>query len=281
MSRSPSSPPALRLAVGERLVLRRLRAALAWLVRFGFVQLRCCVMPIGVFAALAAAHLLPDAIPRYDFLLVACLALQWAMLASKLETRDELRVVCVFHVLGLALELYKVRHGSWSYPDDALSKIGGVPLYSGFMYASVASYLCQAWRNFDLRIEPRVPMAWQWTLAASIYLNFFTHHYLPDARWVLAAGVFAVYGRTIVRFTVGERRFTLPLPASFVLIGLFVWIAENLATAFGAWQYPHQADGWRLVDFGKFSSWCLLVIVSFIVVAALKDVKAARRRPDA
>lgn len=268
---------AVRVGYADRvLVQRRPRLFLSWLVQFTWTQVLCCVFPGALFLALAASHLLPPWVARYDFLLAACLALQWGMLTSRLETRDELKVIAVFHVLGLALELFKVHHGSWAYPEDAYTKVAGVPLYSGFMYASVASYLCQAWRRFDLRLRNLPPFWAQWLLALAIYLNFFSHHYLPDLRWPLALGVLLLYGRTVVTFHVAARAWRMPLPVSFVLIGFFIWVAENLATLFGAWQYPSQADGWTLVDLGKFSSWFLLVIVSFIVVAALKQLKGAR-----
>jgi hypothetical protein len=39
---------------------------------------------------------------------------------------------------------------------------------------------------------------------------------------------------------------------------------------FGAWQYPHQRQGHRRSH--KISSWMLLVIISFIIVAALKEI---------
>ena len=55
------------------------------------------------------------------------------------------------------------------------------------------------------------------------------------------------------------------------LLGWLIWIAENIATYFNAWQYPSQRGEWHMVDTSKLSSWCLLIIVSFIVVAALKD----------
>ena len=54
-----------------------------------------------------------------------------------------------------------------------------MPLYAGFMYAAVGSYICQAFRRFDLRVD-----RFRWrpaaVLAAAAYANFFTHHYLPD-----------------------------------------------------------------------------------------------------
>jgi uncharacterized membrane protein YoaT (DUF817 family) len=65
----------------------------------------------------------------------------------------------------------------------------------------------------------------------------------------------------------------MPLAFSFALIGFFIRVAENIATFFGAWEYPYQSGAWSLVHAGKASSWFLLVIVSFLIVATLKQVK--------
>ena len=62
----------------------------------------------------------------------------------------------------------------------------------------------------------------------------------------------------------------MPLSLSFVLIGFFLWVAENGATWLGAWQYPDQAAFWQLVHVGKWGSWALLVSLSFVLVAAVK-----------
>jgi uncharacterized membrane protein YoaT (DUF817 family) len=69
----------------------------------------------------------------------------------------------------------------------------------------------------------------------------------------------------------------MPLAIAFVLIGFFIWIAENIATYFGAWKYPNQTEVWSLVHLGKVSSWVLLVIVSFLIVATLKQVKGGKK----
>lgn len=73
----------------------------------------------------------------------------------------------------------------------------------------------------------------------------------------------------------------MPLIATFFLIGCFVWLGENIATFLGAWQYPNQRGGWSMVHPRKISSWFLLVIVSFMIVAQLKHVKEGTRRPAA
>ncbi|KIL42118.1 hypothetical protein SD70_02775 [Gordoniibacillus kamchatkensis] len=251
----------------------------AQLWRFGMQQALSCLFPAAIFAALFLLQIAPiPHVPRYDAMLIICIALQWLMVRTKLETLDELKVICVFHLIGLALELYKVRMGSWTYPQDAYTKIGGVPLYSGFMYASVASYLCQAWRRLDVEVLHWPRSYFTVPLGAAIYLNFMTHHYIPDLRWVLTALLFAVFVRTSVTFRVGGARYGMPLTLSFLLIGFFVWLAENIGTFLGAWRYPNQEAAWTFVSLGKLSSWFLLVIVSFIIVAQLKHVKRGLSR---
>jgi uncharacterized membrane protein YoaT (DUF817 family) len=248
-----------------------MRAAqgLRQLVRFAVLETRSCAFAAAVFAGLAVSSAIPLPIPRYDALLVYCLALTVGFWAVRLETTRELGVIFAFHLVGIALELYKVRHGSWAYPEDASTKVGGVPLYSGFLYAAVGSYICQAWRRLDLRVTG-YPAAATTALAAAIYANFFTHHVLPDARWVLAALLIVVLRRSRIYFTVGTERYRMPLTVSFVLIGFFLWLAENAGTFLGGWRYPDQADVWRMVHAGKFGSWSLLVTVSFVLVATMK-----------
>jgi uncharacterized membrane protein YoaT (DUF817 family) len=95
------------------------------------------------------------------------------MLHLKLESVDEFKIISIFHVIGIALEIFKVHMGSWSYPEDAFAKIWGVPLYSGFMYASVASYICQAWKRLELKFI-NWPSAYPtYSIAVLIYIYFF------------------------------------------------------------------------------------------------------------
>lgn len=187
----------------------------------------------------------------------------------RLETGREVLGTVGFHVVGLAFEIVKVRLGSWSYPEDAVTKLAGVPLYSGFLYAAVGSYITRAWRLFDLRLTRYRP----WPTAAvalAIYLNFLTQHVWVDLRVLLALLLVAVLWGTWVHFTVGPERYRMPLALSFGLIGCFLWLAENIATVFEAYQYPDQAAGWSMVHVGKLGSWALLVVVSFVLVANWK-----------
>jgi uncharacterized membrane protein YoaT (DUF817 family) len=191
---------------------------------------------------------------------------------TKIESWREVKVIFLFHVLGLLLELFKTHPaiGSWSYPEFGYLKIATVPLYSGFMYAAVGSYISQSWRQFDLKInnypKPLVPIV----LAILIYVNFFTHHFVWDFRWLLAALVVVVFWKTSVRFLVTQRIRRMPLVLSFVLIAFFIWIAENISTLLGAWKYPDQLITWTAVSMHKIGSWSLLVIISFILIMHLK-----------
>ncbi len=242
------------------------------LLVFGIKNALSCLFPVFIFVMLLLTLNYESAIlPRYDLLLLSCLGMQIIMYVTGLESRDELKVICLFHLLGIAMEIYKVNHGEWSYPTFAYTKVFGVPLFSGFMYASVASYMTQSWRYFQTKLHHWPRILYTGILGGAIYLNFFTNVYLPDIRWILIPALFILFWKTTVSFVTTRQR-SMPVTLSFILICFFIWIAENIATSLGAWQYNHQADGWQAVHVGIIGSWFLLVIVSFILVADLKKV---------
>lgn len=260
----------------------RLREGMLDLTFFTYHEAMSCLFAVGIFGLLAVSHLIQiPGLYRYDLLLLGCLVMQVLLYVTGIETKDEVKVIGVFHLIGLALELFKVHMGSWSYPEPAWSKVAGVPLYSGFMYASVASYVCQAWRRLQIQVA-YYPKWWlAMPVAAAGYLNFFTHHYVGDYRWWILLAVLLVFWRTQIHFTVRGRVRRMPLVLGFFLVGLFVYLAENIATFYGAWQYPDQQQGWHLVDPRKISSWFMLIIVEGILVAQLKRVKANMSHEEA
>ena len=243
---------------------------------FGVKQARACLF-VGLF--FAAVFSVPRegfwGIPRYDVLLIVAVAIQAWMVWTKLETMDELKAISLFHVIGFALEVFKTSSGikSWAYPDFAYTKLMGVPLFSGFMYAAIGSYMIQAWRLFHLRVQHHPPYWMAALIAILIYANFFTHHYIGDYRWYLAAVALGLYARAYVVFRPFDRERHMPLLVSFVLIGFFIWLAENISTFFGVWKYPNQLGAWSVVHVGKWSSWSLLVIMTFTIIANLKHIK--------
>lgn len=137
------------------------------------------------------------------------------------------------------------------------------------MYAAIGSYMVRVYRLFDLRFD-RYPRRWITAiLAAAISANFFTHHWIWDARWLLFAAVLATFGFTTMHARIARARIQLPLLLVFVGVALFIWLAENIGTWARAWQYPSQADGWQVVSIAKLGSWFLLMIISVVLVAWL------------
>jgi uncharacterized membrane protein YoaT (DUF817 family) len=248
----------------------RIRPKLTEFVVFGLKQGWACIFGAALLAVLLAARLwYPDGagLARNDFLTLAAVVIQVLMVVFRLETLKELRVIILFHLVGTVMELFKTDVGSWSYEAEGVLRIGAVPLFSGFMYAAVGSYMVRVYRLFDLRFAG-YPRRWLTAvLAAAVYINFFSHHYIWDARWVLLAAVVVVFGRCVMHFRVFRKQFRMPLVIAFLLVALFIWIAENIATWSGAWLYPSQVDGWHPVSLDKLVSWFLLMIISVVLVA--------------
>jgi uncharacterized membrane protein YoaT (DUF817 family) len=240
---------------------------------FVYLQAVSCIFPLIIFIALATASIFNPGIPRYDFLLLICILAQVIMFLSGMETRDEVYVITLFHLLGLLMEVYKVQRGSWSYPEEAYTKFAGVPLYAGFMYASVGSYICQAWRNLSLKTPNWPSTIIASAVATAIYLNFFTNAFLPDMRWYIVILLVIIFWKTQFTFRLNDRVYSMPAIVSFLIVGFFIWLAENIATFYGAWKYAYQHAGWKMVTWHKISSWSLLVIVSIIIVGELKKLK--------
>jgi uncharacterized membrane protein YoaT (DUF817 family) len=249
---------------------RGIRVGLIEFLVFGAKQAWACVFGAALLAVIVAARLwYPDdaAVARNDALTIAAVLIQVVMVATRLETGRELWVIVLFHVTGTVMELFKTDVGSWSYDGDGELRIAGVPLFSGFMYAAVGSYMVRVYRLFDLGFT-RYPRRWLTAiLAAAIYANFFTHHYVFDLRWVLLAAVVVLWWPTVMHFRVWRRSSRMPQLAAFGLVALFIWLAENIATWAGAWLYPDQLDGWQLVSPSKLVSWFLLMIISVVLVA--------------
>ncbi len=237
---------------------------------FGLKQAWACLFGGALLALIIGTYLfwpLGSVVSRYDFLVVGAVAIQALMLLFKLETWEEAKVIFLFHIAGTVMELFKTYHGSWIYPEDSLLRIGAVPLFSGFMYAAVGSYIARVQRVFHIGVRHYPPMWQTYLLAAAIYVNFFAHHWLPDVRIGLFIATALVFGRGWFWFKTDRKRRSMPLLLGYFLVALFIWIAENLATFGRAWTYPDQAAGWQMVSWAKFGSWFLLMIVSVVLVS--------------
>ena len=270
----------LRLqAWGDRRAWSRHGLEFLW---FGLKQGWACLFGGLMLALILLTHLLwPDSavLSRYDFLVIGALLIQAAMLLFRLESWEEARVIFLFHVAGTVMELFKTAHGSWIYPEDSLLRIGAVPLFSGFMYAAVGSYIARVQRIFHIRVRRYPPLWTTWLLAAAIYVNFFAHHWLPDVRIVLFMATAVLFGRGCFFFTADRRRRSMPLLLGFGLVAIFIWFAENLGTFARAWAYPGQESGWEMVSLAKLGSWFLLMIVSIVLVSLVHRPEPEPARP--
>ena len=262
-----------------------LRRGLLEFLWFGLKQAWACLFGGAMLALILGTFLFwPDDSPvsRYDFLVVGAVLIQALMLGLKLESWAEARVILLFHVAGTIMELFKTAHGSWVYPEDSVLRIGAVPLFSGFMYAAVGSYIARVQRLFDIRFRHYPPLWMTWALAAAIYVNFFAHHWLPDIRWGLFAATALLFGRGWFYLTPDRRRRSMPFLLGFFLVAAFIWLAENLGTLSRAWIYPDQSDGWSPVSPAKLGSWFLLMMISVVLVSLVRRPEAEpRSRPAA
>jgi uncharacterized membrane protein YoaT (DUF817 family) len=248
-------------------------------VYFGFKQAWACIFGgLLLFGIILTGLWFPDiGISRYDFLFLYALAIQALLLIFKLESWRELCVILLFHLMATAMELFKtsVDIGSWSYPENSHIRLATVPLFAGFMYSAVGSYMARVWRIFDFRFTHFPPLWLAGGIAFLAYANFFTHHYLPDIRWpLILVGAFA-FARTNVHFTPKLRTFRMNLLLGFCLVASFIYLAENLGTLARAWQYPNQKHGWEPVHFSKCTAWFLLMQLSFILIYALRQLEAS------
>jgi uncharacterized membrane protein YoaT (DUF817 family) len=139
------SNPSRLLFSTERSISRavgpRIASGICEFVAFGLKQAAACVFA-GSFLVLLAisSHISIPGLARYDFLFLSAIAIQIVLVAVRLENWREVGVLSVFHLIGVGLELFKTSPSirSWSYPEPAFFHLKTVPLYSGFMYASVA-----------------------------------------------------------------------------------------------------------------------------------------------
>jgi len=241
---------------------------------FGLKQGWACLFGALMLALLLGSALFyPEDAPlaRYDFLVLGSVAIQAGMLLFRLESWDEVKVIGAFHVAGTIMELFKTQAGSWLYPEPSLLRIGEAPLFSGFMYAAVGSYIARIWRIFDIRFTGYPPPWTTWLLAGAIYVNFFAHHWLPDVRLALFAVTALLFGRTRFFFTPDRMRLWMPALLGFLLVAGFIWLAENIATWSRAWLYPSQQEnGWEPVSLAKLGSWFLLMIISVVLVSLVR-----------
>lgn len=246
----------------------RLPGALAELVMFVLKQGWAALFGILFLIAIIFTSMIwsPDwPLARYDALFLFAITTQALFLFFGLESWEEAKVIALFHATGTAMEVFKLSMGSWDYPETGVMELAGVPLFSGFMYASVGSYIARVIRIFHMQFAPYPPFLLTVLLALAIYGNFFAHHFLPDIRAGLFLATVLLFWRTRLWFYPGQHPRWMPMPLAAFLAAVFIWVAENVGTFTRTWSYAGQGE-FSMVSLGKLGSWYLLLFVSFVTV---------------
>ncbi len=224
---------------------------------------------------------------RYDVLLAYALIIQVFLVYFKLETPREVWVIAIFHIMAMAMELFLThpKIGSWHYPERAIFRIANVPLFAGFMYSAVGSFLARGLRLFNASFSNLPSLVWLGLLAVLSYANFFTKFFVPDIRNILFVASVILFWKTRLFFQINSqnnaqvrnsKKYQLPFLPLLLFLAFLVWLAENIATFANIWRYPSQANLWHMVGWGKLGSWYLLLTLSLVLVLAVMGKRDAK-----
>ena len=205
---------------------------------------------------------------RYDYLLFYALLIQACLLYLKLESWAEAKVIALFHILAMGMEIFLTHPqiASWQYPQPAVFKILTVPLFAGFMYSAVGSFFARSLRLYQVSFIALPRFSNMLALAVLSYLNFMTKFFVPDIRLLLFVWSGVIFWKTKLRFQLQHHQIQLPMLPVLLLLAFIIWIAENISTFYKIWLYPSQVDAWHIVGWGKLGSWYLLLLLSLVLV---------------
>nr|WP_277603307.1 DUF817 family protein [Acinetobacter sp. ANC 3882] len=205
---------------------------------------------------------------RYDYLLFYALLIQLCLLYLKLESWAEAKVIALFHLMAMGMEVFLTHPAiaSWQYPQPAVFKLYTVPLFAGFMYSAVGSFFARSLRLYKVSFENLPKFSNMLCLAVLSYLNFMTKFFIPDIRVALFIWSVVIFWKTKLHFQLQQHRFEVPMLPILLLLAFLIWIAENISTFYQIWLYPSQVDAWHMVGWGKLGSWYLLLLLSLVLV---------------
>ena len=208
---------------------------------------------------------------QYDFLFVMVIIFQIILIKTWFESTKEFLIIMIFHIIAMIMEIFKTHPSiwSWSYPGDYTIGILGVPLFAGFMYSAVGSYIVRVWKIFEFRYSKYPKKIYTIVIAMAIYINFFSHHFTYDIRYIIIIAILFTFGGTRIYFKPHKKYFSMNLAFWFFLVAIFIWFAENIATYARIWIYPSQTQIWHMVGIEKITAWFLLMIISFVLVSLI------------
>ncbi len=204
---------------------------------------------IMLFALIVTKYISVPGIYRYDLLFIIAIVTQIILIALKLETWKEVLAIVIFHIFAMVMEIYKTSPmvGSWVYPEASYFAIATVPLFTGFMYSSVGSYIVRSWRinkfNF-INLPSKLLLT---LIAVAIYVNFFTNYFTYDVRYILFGLLVVMFWKTKLYATLTTREYQIHPLFAAGLMAVFLWLAEQIGTFARAWVYPDQALAWKPV----------------------------------
>lgn len=205
---------------------------------------------------------------RYDYLLFYALLIQVCLLYLKLESWAEAKVIALFHIMAMLMEIFLTHPqiASWQYPQPAVFKIMTVPLFAGFMYSAVGSFFARSLRLYQVSFLKLPSFANMLSLAVLSYINFMSKFFIPDIRNVLFFWSIIIFWKTKIRFQLQQYQIQLPMLPILLILAFIIWVAENISTFYKIWLYPSQVDAWHMVGWGKLGSWYLLLLLSLVLV---------------
>lgn len=232
-----------------------------------------------LFALILTKYISIPGIYRYDLLFIIAILTQAFLILKKYEEPKEIFVIALFHIAAMGMEIFKTSPsvGSWQYPEPSIFSIYNVPLFTGFMYSAIGSYIVRSWRINEFvftNLPSRLTML---IFGLAIYINFFTNHFTYDIRYILFVGLLIVFWKTVFEVRLTDKIYRIHPLLSNALFAFIIWMSEQVGTFARAWIYPNQTAGWKPVSFHMFTSWYLLLVFSFILIALIigrqKDVR--------
>lgn len=205
---------------------------------------------------------------RYDYLLFYALIIQAILLYAKLESWAEAKVIALFHILAMVMEIFLTHPtiASWQYPQPAVFKILTVPLFAGFMYSAVGSFFARSLRLYSVSFYKLPRFGNMLALALLSYINFMSKFFIPDYRAILFVWSAVIFWKTKIIFQLSQYRFEVPMLPVLAVLAFVIWIAENISTFYQIWLYPSQVEKWHMVGWAKLGSWYLLLLLSLVLV---------------
>lgn len=205
---------------------------------------------------------------RYDYLLFYALLIQICLLYLKLESWAEAKVIAMFHLMAMVMEIFLTHPAiaSWHYPQPAVFKVMTVPLFAGFMYSAVGSFFARSLRLYQVSLSALPSFTQMMCLAVLSYCNFMSKFFIPDLRYFLFAWSIMIFWKTKICFHIQHQSIQFPMLPVLLVLAFLIWIAENISTFYQIWLYPTQIDGWHMVGWGKLGSWYLLLLLSLVLV---------------